>query len=529
MTIQTRLIETLAANRSSPAFVMDGRTTTYAELGRSIRRIAAWLHTTTHPNSDRPRLAVFGGHAPDTYAAIYAAVLAGGSYVPLNPTFPPDRCAFMARDSGAPFVFVAEADAPAFEPVLPTLPDSVTLVIPRARAAWVDAFPHQRFVFVDDLCTEADAASMPPGRDGDCVYILYTSGSTGKPKGVMVTHGNLSHFITVATGRYGFDAHDRFAQTFDLTFDLSNLALFGAFTAGAAIYPLAQTDKLAAVRFVRQNELTVWYSVPSLALQMARLNMLRPGIMPSLRTSLFCGEPLTVACANQWRAAAPNSRLENHYGPTEATVACSWFTWDERAAAERYRHDIVPIGRPMPGTSFAVAGADGSFVAAGSEGELCIAGAQVCKGYTDEEKTGRAFFQQDDPAGGGRKRWYRTGDRVVFDAEKNVYEYLGRTDHQVKIRGFRVELGEVESVLRAAHGHDGVVVTPQTGRDGTVEDLVAYVERHPHHPDAEALMQACRNALPEYMWPAEIRFLDALPLTANGKYDRKELARRTNS
>jgi amino acid adenylation domain-containing protein len=524
-TLQDRILDAFDRYPERTALVTGEGRVSFAELSEQAGRIAGYLVSSSFSGGPG-LLAVFGDHAADTYAAILGAVIAGWGYVPLSPGFPPERCRFMLDDSGARTVFVAIRNLSSFDPFLRVLSPGMSVVAEALPPSWVEQAPGVSFRAAAGLPPGPGRSTMPVAASDQCVYVLYTSGSTGVPKGVKVSHGNLGHFVETVTARYSFGPEDRFSQTFDLTFDLSTLALFAGLGAGAAVHPLGTADKLSPVRFVRQHELTVWYSVPSLVLQIRKLRQLRAGVMPSLRVSLFCGEPLPVASADGWRAAAPRSLVENHYGPTEATVACSCLTWDETAAARRHRNGVVPIGLPMPGVRFAVRGEDGGFLPAGSEGELCIAGAQVCLGYTDYARTAHSFFVAEDPRTGIGERWYRTGDRAAFDSEERAYVWLGRMDHQVKIRGYRVELGEVESVLRSAYGLDAVVVIPHPVVEGTAEGLVAFLERYPGHPEPDILREVCRARLPEYMWPADYYVLETLPLTPNGKHDRKALARR---
>jgi len=506
--IQELFAAALSGGRASPAVVTRERTLTYAELA-SIASALARQFTALCDVLGGPRLlGIYGGQTADTYAAIAAAILGGGGYVPLNPDFPPDRSAFMVADSGLRVLFVADAEQESFRRLQLLLPPGLTIIgMPRDSAA-----------VAPGALPKADAQTI--------AYILYTSGSTGRPKGVRVSHGNVTHYVRELRAEYQFTSADRFSQLSDLTFDFSVLGIFCAFACGGALFPFGKSDKFSPVRYVRSNALTIWYSVPSLAVYAQELNMLKPGSMPSLRVSIFCGEALTVRTADAWQRATPTACLDNHYGPTEATVSCAWFRWNAASHQHEYRNGIVPIGLPMPGTTLAVADPQGNFVPPGTEGELCIGGAQVCLGYTDELRTRAVFFTRENPATHQRERWYKTGDRAVYNTALATYEYLGRLDSQVKIQGYRVELGEVESVIRKAYGSDSVVVIPHPIEGGAAKGLVAFLEVRPNSPSLEVIVAACHAQMPHYMCPAAFHFLNQIPLNSNGKFDRRELARR---
>jgi amino acid adenylation domain-containing protein len=534
-TLQAMLVRGLTSHGQNPAIVTRDATLSYAEVSDQAWRLARCAHRTYEATGGPRLLGVFGIHGADAYAAVYAGLIAGGGYVPLNPSFPAERLAHMVRDSGVPIVYVCRRAAAEFEKFRPHVPADVQVItaddVPGEShgdgchwhlASAAGGVGCQGAIYAADWQSAPrhwqDAGGtreFPTADETTCAYILYTSGSTGKPKGVMVSHGNVTHYVREMVALYGFTRDDRFSQTFDLTFDLSVIGTFCAPAVGGAIHPMEKLDRLSPVRYVGGQSITVWSSVPSLAVNMQKLGLLRPEAMPSLRWSIFCGEPLTVACARQWRRAAPSSRVENVYGPTEATVSCTRYAWDDEAERRPHRNGIVPIGLPLPGTRLAILGGDGRHTPLGP-GELCIAGQQLCLGYTDPAQTAAAFFERDG-------RWYRTGDLVAFNPEAGAYEFLGRLDWQIKVQGNRVELGEVESVLRAAFGCDAAVVVPHPVEAGSARGLVAFLERRADGPDEAAIRRVCRERLPEYMCPTRYVFVKALPLNSNGKYDRAAL------
>jgi acyl-coenzyme A synthetase/AMP-(fatty) acid ligase len=239
--------------------------------------------------------------------------------------------------------------------------------------------------------------------------------------------------------------------------------------------------------------------------------------MPSLRYSLFCGEPLPDAIARAWHTAAPGSVIENLYGPTELTIACLVHRWEPGESPAPGGNGIVPIGRPLPGLGAIVVDDDLRPLPPGEAGELLVCGPQTVPGYWNDPVKTAERFVEIDTSPERCKRFYRTGDRVVR-GESGEYSYIGRTDHQIKVLGFRVELGEIESVLL---GHEGVVQAAAVGwpwEDGRALGIVAFVSGSVASTDA--LIKSAAAVLPEYMVPSRIVLLEELPLNANGKIDR---------
>jgi len=261
----------------------------------------------------------------------------------------------------------------------------------------------------------------------------------------------------------------------------------------------------------------MWFSVPSTAIFMRRLGELKAGSYPRLRLSLFCGEALPVDVARAWSLAAPNSVIENIYGPTELTIGCTSYRWDNRTSPAECERGIVPIGEPFADMEALIVDENLCEVAVGCEGELLMGGPQLTHGYwCDDEKTSRAFIF----VAGRNGTYYRTGDRVRRSAADKPLIYLGRLDNQVKVLGHRVELGEVEAVVRSLCGVDAVVALAwPNGSNADGIDLFLEAEKF----NTELLMKQLKTKLPYYMVPRRIRTLARLPLNPNGKYDRKTL------
>jgi non-ribosomal peptide synthetase component F len=300
--------------------------------------------------------------------------------------------------------------------------------------------------------------------------------------------------------------------------------MFVSWSAGATLVVPSRPELMSVTRFVQRREITHWFSVPSVISLAQRLRRLEPGSMPTLRWSLFAGEQLTLAQGRAWQQAAPASRIENIYGPTELTVTCTEYRLPADAARwPQTPNGTVPIGTVYPGLDHLVVGADGR---PGTEGELVVRGPQRFPGYLDPtNNTGRFVTVDGDVvtpyAGVGPltgDHWYRTGDRVVLRDDGLVH--LGRLDHQVKIQGYRVELGEIEAAMRDHPGVRDAVVIAVPDSSGQVNLFAAYTGTT---TDSRALLDGLRHRLPAYMVPRQATALDSLPLNHNGKVDRHAL------
>jgi amino acid adenylation domain-containing protein len=501
-----------------PAIEVGGKLT-YQELAQRAKRIAATIQTRlTSPQV--PLTAVFAYRSETAYAAALGALMAGNGYVPLNRTFPVDRTRLMLEKSRCQSIVVDAGSEPQLDALLAGVDTELLLLCPdRSDVTELAAkFPGHRIVGANDL-SPAEQWSARNVPSNSIAYLLFTSGSTGQPKGVMVSHANVLHYVDYVTKRYGFTSDDRMSQTFDLTFDLSAHDMFVAWHNGACVCCPTQKQLIKPGAFVNDARLTVWFSVPSTAVFMRRLGGLKPGVYPQLRLSLFCGEALPTEIIRQWRLAAPNSVIENIYGPTELTIACTAYRWDDANSPAECDQGLVPIGEPFDDMEALIVNEELHEVETGVAGELLMTGPQLCLGYWhDEEKTRRAFVAVPGKAGA---YYYRTGDRVRRRGAGRPLVYLGRLDSQIKVLGHRVELGEVESAVRDASGLDGVVALGWPMNASGADAIEVFLQTEEF--DTKELLEALRTRLPLYMVPRSIRLLRRFPLNANGKYDRKAL------
>jgi amino acid adenylation domain-containing protein len=491
---------------------------TYGELATRARAIAAML--LEHGQDAGPRLTALLAHRSATaFAGVLGALARGHGYVPLNPGFPPARNRAMLVRSGCEAVIVDSAAIPEVTSLVDRLDRELLFVLPDEEN--IEPFarewqPH-RVIGARDLGAR-EALEPLPVRPSDPAYLLFTSGSTGAPKGVAVTHANVRAFLDAVAARYDFTGDDRFSQTFNLTFDLSVFDMFAAWESGACVCCPTEKSLLNPADFIRRSELTVWFSVPSIALFMRQLRVLKPASFPTLRWSLFCGEALPVEVTREWSEAAPSSTVENLYGPTEATIACTAYRWDGGRSPEESELGVVPIGHPLGEMSTLVTGDDLREARPGDTGELLLSGPQVVQGYwCDEEATARAFVSVDG------RLYYRTGDRVRRPTGDGPLLYVGRLDNQIKVLGHRVELGEVEAAIREETGLEAVVAVGWPPSPAGASGIAAFVGDT--LVDVAGLRERLARRLPSYMVPRELRLLPELPMNANGKWDRRALIR----
>jgi amino acid adenylation domain-containing protein len=447
---------------------------TYGELSALAGRYAAALAGLGVAQGDR--VVIWCEKSVDVVALTQAALRMGAIYVPVAPSNPVPRLGRITASCRPAVVVTDSAGA-------------------RKAAGWTGAL----LVTFDDLRAATGPAPAPVAITPDSpAYILYTSGSTGEPKGVCVSHRNALAFVEWAAAEVGLHAGDRLANHAPFNFDLSVFDLYGAFLAGASVHLVPGTAAYAPeqlVELVEQRRLTVWYSVPSvLLLMMRQTDLLSRPAPESLRVCVFAGEPFPLDDVLALRRAWPSVRLFNWYGPTETNVCTSYEVTEKDLARTR----PLPIGTACSGDR----------VWLDSDGEILVEGPTVMIGYWDRPR-------QDGP--------YRTGDLGRVD-EAGRLEYAGRRDHMVKVRGHRVELGEIEAALGTHEAVDrAVAVVRGTGMAARIEAVV--VARPGPAPTLIQLKRHCAEQLPAYMIIDDLRLVDELPRTANGKTDRAALSR----
>lgn len=496
-------------NPDAAAIHAGGTELSYGALAQDVTKLAGLLAGGRRAR----RVGILGTRSIEAYVGILAACWAGSAYVPLNLKWPAERLIALFGQLQLDALIADENGAGLLTPeVLAHAPD---LVVVPAGNTLAPARPAQSVIGRDAATAPPLDEPMPVAAD-DTGYIIFTSGTTGLPKGVMISAGSLAHYLEQSEPWTGYGPADRIGEACDVTFDLSVHNLFLCLRAGASLHVMSQLEMLAPARFIRGHELTVWMSVPTVIALMRQNGALKPGLFPSLRLSIFCGEPLPVSAAQAWAQATPNGVVENIYGPTEATVIGLRQSLTEPPVVTQGR-DILAIGRPYPTMKVAILDQQQQPVATGDAGEIALAGPQLGIGYLGQPELTADRFRTIRG-----ERWYLTGDLGRMDAQ-GVFHHLGRVDNQIKLKGNRVELEEIDTHLRRAADTELVATVAWPVAHGSADGLVAFVGGG--HGDVEAIRRDLVLRLPRYLVPGRIVICPELPRNINGKIDRGALAR----
>ncbi len=504
-----------------PGELEGGGELTYGELAGRAGRLAAVLRR--RGVGAESLVAICLERSLDLVVALLAVLEAGGAYLPLDPTYPPERLGFMLDDSRAR-VLVSRSELAARLP-----PHAAELVAVDAGESGAEgAAP------LGSGDGSANGSSYGSSFGGDqLAYVIYTSGSTGRPKGVAITHGDVSRLLAATRPLFGFGPDDVWTLFHSYAFDFSVWEIWGALAHGGRLVVVPYAVSRAPeelLRLLEAERVTVLNQTPSAFAQLAPAAVAAPAgaaSLPDLRLVIFGGEALDPAVLAGWLGCfgEERPRLVNMYGITETTVHATWRPLG-RADLAMAPSPASPIGRPLAHLQVHLLDRHGRLVPPGVAGEMHVGGTALARGYLGRPELAAERFLPDGFGfgfGGGRgARLYKTGDLARWRPDGEL-EFLGRADRQVKIRGHRVELGEVEAALAACPGVRAAAVVPR--EQGGALRLVAYVAyvAAPAERTAADLRAWLARTLPEPMLPAAFVRLDALPLTPNGKVDLRAL------
>lgn len=478
------------------ALVHRDRTWTYAQLDAWSDAVHGSLQRAGVGQGEFVGIGLPNG--PGVVAAILGVLKAGCAYLPLDPSYPADRLAFMAADAAVSGVLVAD-DGAGFTGMVAI-----------------------------EMVGSGDGRGPGPGPAvaGDAAaYVLYTSGSTGRPKGVVVTHANVIALFNGASEYFRFGPSDRWSLFHSYSFDVSVWEIWGALLHGGSIICVPDATRLhptAFSRFLAEYKVTVLNLVPSVFRQLLASH---PGRHDELRLRYltFAGEPVDIVALRRWFSDRPVSgrpQVVNMYGTTETTVHATYRL--VTSVDETWGGPGTLIGVPLPHLAMRLLDEHERAVEPGAVGEIFITGGGLSSGYLNRPELNRYRFPVLPGEDGRGVRCFRSGDLAHWDPDQGSLVYHGRADHQVKLHGFRIELGEVESVLRSSPDVADAAVALEAAAGEPV--LTAYLV--PLRDDADQADRISRHAaslLPSYMVPERFRFIPAMPLTPTGKTDRASL------
>lgn len=483
------IVESIEKFSSRDAFCINEEFFTYAQFGQCVSKVRKALTNCDYHNK---KVGLVINDDLHTYASIVALWLEGDCYVPLHPNWPLERCLDI------------------FEQV------ELDLII--------DSSSKSRYENINVLQTaelQYESDSLKPKEnvsDEELAYILFTSGSTGKPKGVMLMRRNVGAFMD-SFWKTGIEINekDRCLQAFDLTFDVSVQSYLVALTRGACCYtiPYGQIKYIYASGLIDEHKLTFGAMAPSM------LRYLQPYFdeidATSLKACILTAEACPLNLMEDWYNCATNTDLYDFYGPTEATIYCTYYKLNKKGN-NKSLNGIVSIGKPLANCVGLILDEHGNELPAGEKGELCIAGDQVTKGYwKNPEKNKSSFFFKE--VNGEQLRFYHTGDLCYKDEDGDIM-YSGRLDHQAKIQGFRVEMGEIEYHAREFLGGKNVVCLAFDNKDALTE-IAMFIESEAFSPDE--LLAYMRTKMPSYMIPTRLFYIPVFALNNNDKIDKKVL------
>ena len=479
------------------ALLSGDRKLTYRQLNERANQVAHYLRGMgVTPDA---LIGVSLARSLDMIVALLGVWKSGAAYVPLDPSYPHDRLAYMAKDAAVSLLLTQEA----------------------FRGVYADSG-------VATICLDTDWSTISyektdnPARSAtqaNLAYVMYTSGSTGMPKGAMITHQGLVNYLHWAISAYGFEAGGLVPLHSSVSFDLTVTSLYPALLVGGCVELLPEdVGAQSLLTALRQGKNYNVVKITPAHLELLTQQIEESEAPTAARAFVIGGENLTSESLRFWRKSAPATRLINEYGPTETVVGCCIY----EVRPEDPQNGSVPIGCAIANTELYVLDEALKPVPAGEMGELYIGGAGVARGYWNRPELTAERFLPDTFSARPSARMYKSGDLARLRGD-GVLEYLGRVDNQVKVSGYRIELGEIEAALAGQPQVYSCAVIVREDVPGA-KQLVGYiVPRKGERPTANDIKRFLKDCLPEYMVPAQLVFLDVLPLTQNGKVDRKAL------
>jgi amino acid adenylation domain-containing protein len=501
----------------------------YADLCDQMHRIAATLQTNGIQNNDR--VGLLTGHGIEACVGMLGILRADACYVPLNPVFPAMRLGAVIEDAGIQILVTVKKYTPHLLEILSSIKDfqgdalmliDASLDDPEGLELKKEFAKYFKVICGAETIAQAGSPSESLAVEDNLAYVMYTSGSTGTPKGVMVTHRNVTSFLRWGIDYFSISSRDRMSGHSDINFDLSVFDIFGSFFSGATLCPVINVgDKSFPGKFIKDREISIWFSVPSVIRTLRNSGQLSPNIFAKhLRWAIFCGEVFLPEYADSWIKSHPTVPLCNLYGPTEATIACTYYKvgddgfWDPGKP--------IPIGHPTSATQILILKQQSDEIADDGEiGRLMICGTQVSPGYWGQpELTQNKFTRHPLDL---NSRMYDSSDLAYREGD-GVIQFVGRSDSQVKIMGYRVELGEIETIVTRHEAVDEAVAFLMQDEQALLVAAVSLNLEFSGSDYEKDILSHCVKYLPLYMVPKRLLFFSSLPKNSNGKIDRKAIA-----
>jgi len=501
---------------NKPALEVNGKSFYYSELDEISNKIANCI--IENSEKEIKMAAVLGQKSFVTYAAVLGILKASKAYVPLNPRFPVARTLKMIQLSGVDTIIVSHESLDYLKEVLLALQKPLKIIIPDIENAdeLILSFPECKFLYKSNI--EKSNNPIIISTPEDIAYLLFTSGSTGEPKAVAVSNSNVIAYLDFISENYNLTEDDRFSQIFDLTFDLSVHDMFVCWQSGGCLIIPEKDSSFFMPKYIKNNDISVWFSVPSLAVMMSKMRLLKADSFTKLKYSFFCGEPFLLETALNWQKAASKSKVINLYGPSETTIAISSCELNKENNPEK--SGVFSIGKVFSNQEYCILNNNADVLLSNKIGELCFSGSQVINGYfNDTENTSKSFIEIHEK---GKKLWYKTGD-LIIEENGNLF-YMGRSDSEVKIKGFRVNLQEIEHVVMKISDSEFVACVSYSKSNDGVNKLFSFVCPTKDKIIRETeIISFCKEKLPWYMIPEMVFIIDEMPLNENGKIDKREL------